>query len=45
VGVTYACGTGSTASSYVGYRVGLLEKKVLVKNRGGDLKITIEPKL
>jgi diaminopimelate epimerase len=42
-GVTYACGTGSTASAFVGYRLGLLDPVVKVVNRGGNLMISINP--
>jgi diaminopimelate epimerase len=34
-----ACGTGSTASAYVGWMTGKLKRKVIVKTRGGILQI------
>jgi diaminopimelate epimerase len=40
-GFTLACGTGASASVIAGYKLGLLEKEVLVHLPGGDLIITI----
>lgn len=37
--MTLACGTGSTASAYVGWMTGRLKRKVVVKTRGGNLEI------
>ena len=37
--MTLACGTGSTASAYVGWMTGRLNRKVTVKTRGGNLEI------
>lgn len=34
-----ACGTGSTASAYVGWMTGRLKRKVIVKPKGGKLEI------
>jgi diaminopimelate epimerase len=39
-GFTLACGTGATSTVIAGYKLGLLEKDVLVHLPGGDLKIT-----
>lgn len=43
-GFTYACGTGATASTIVGYKLGKLDENVLVHLPGGDLFITIYTK-
>ena len=43
-GVTFACGTGSTASAFVGFKTGKLEKEVNVHNRGGLLVIDAQEK-
>ena len=40
-GVTQACGTGSTASSYVANTMGFVGDTVLVHNPGGDLTVRI----
>jgi len=40
-GFTMACGTGATGTVISGYRLGLLEKDVLVHLPGGDLQITV----
>jgi diaminopimelate epimerase len=40
-GVTLACGTGATSSVLAGYRLGLLDKEVLVHLPGGELRITV----
>ncbi|NNN18626.1 MAG: diaminopimelate epimerase [Acidimicrobiaceae bacterium] len=40
-GVTQACGTGSTASSFVANRLGLIDDVVVVHNPGGDLTVRI----
>lgn len=40
-GITQACGTGTTASSFVAYHLGLVEKQVTVHNPGGDLMVNI----
>lgn len=37
---TLACGSGACAAVVIGHRLGLLDKKVLVSQRGGDLTIT-----
>jgi len=34
-----ACGTGSTASAYVGWITGRLKRRVVVRTRGGILQI------
>lgn len=39
VGETLACGTGACAAAVAGIRMGLLEAPVLVRARGGDLRI------
>lgn len=43
-GFTMACGTGATSTVIAGYKLGLLEKNVLVHLPGGDLKITVYEK-
>ncbi|OED30794.1 diaminopimelate epimerase [Methanosphaera sp. WGK6] len=40
-GFTYACGTGTTSCVLLGYKMGLLNEKVLAHLSGGDLNITI----
>ena len=40
-GITMACGTGATACVIAGYRLGILDKNVLVHLPGGDLKIEV----
>jgi diaminopimelate epimerase len=40
-GFTMACGTGATSTVIAGYKLGLLEKDVLVHLPGGDLQITV----
>lgn len=40
-GFTYACGTGATACSIVGYKLGKLDENVLVHLPGGELFITV----
>ncbi len=40
-GFTYACGTGTTSCVLLGYKNGLLSKKVLAHLSGGDLYITV----
>lgn len=40
VGVTLACGTGSTTSAFVGHSMGLLDSVVDVHTKGGVLTIT-----
>ncbi|MDR0911949.1 MAG: diaminopimelate epimerase [Methanobrevibacter sp.] len=43
-GYTHACGTGATSSVLVGYKLGKLDKKVLVHLPGGDLEIEVYEK-
>jgi len=43
-GFTMACGTGATSTVIAGYKLGLLEKNVLVHLPGGDLKIAVYEK-
>ncbi|MDI6643831.1 MAG: diaminopimelate epimerase [Methanobacteriaceae archaeon] len=43
-GITMACGTGATACVIAGYRIGKLDKNVLVHLPGGDLKIEVYEK-
>ena len=43
-GFTMACGTGATGTVISGYKLGLLDKDVLVHLPGGDLKITVYEK-
>ena len=43
-GFTMACGTGATSTVIAGYKLGLLEKDVLVHLPGGDLMITVYEK-
>ncbi|GAB4308102.1 MAG: diaminopimelate epimerase [Methanobacteriaceae archaeon] len=43
-GITMACGTGATACVIAGYRLGKLDKEVLVHLPGGDLKIEVYEK-
>lgn len=40
-GFTFACGTGTTSCVLLGYKMGLLDEKVLAHLSGGDLEITI----
>ncbi|NYB52686.1 MAG: diaminopimelate epimerase [Methanobacteriaceae archaeon] len=40
-GFTMACGTGATATVISGYKMGLLQKDVLVHLPGGDLEISV----
>lgn len=40
-GITLACGTGATSSVLAGYKLGILDEKVLVHLPGGELKITV----
>jgi len=40
-GFTMACGTGATSTVIAGYKLGLLDKDVLVHLPGGDLQITV----
>ncbi|WP_455645665.1 diaminopimelate epimerase [Methanosphaera sp.] len=40
-GFTYACGTGTTSCVLLGYKMGLLNEKVLAHLSGGDLNITV----
>ncbi len=40
-GITQACGTGTTASSFVAYTLGLVDENVLVHNPGGDMAVRI----
>ncbi|TAN25912.1 MAG: diaminopimelate epimerase [Actinomycetota bacterium] len=40
-GITQACGTGSTASSFVANDLGLVDDTVVVHNPGGDLTVRI----
>lgn len=39
--MTLACGTGSTASAFVGWKTGQLKEKVKVRTRGGILEIEV----
>jgi diaminopimelate epimerase len=43
-GFTMACGTGATSTVIAGYKMGLLQKDVLVHLPGGDLQITVYEK-
>ena len=43
-GFTMACGTGATGTVISGYKLGLLNKEVLVHLPGGDLQITVYEK-
>jgi len=43
-GFTMACGTGATSTVIAGYKLGLLQKDVLVHLPGGDLQITVYEK-
>jgi diaminopimelate epimerase len=43
-GFTMACGTGATSTVIAGYKLGLLDKNVLVHLPGGDLQITVYEK-
>jgi len=43
-GVTLACGTGATGSAIVGYKLGLLDKDILLHLPGGDLNFNIYEK-
>jgi diaminopimelate epimerase len=43
-GFTMACGTGATSTAITGYRLGLLDKDVLVHLPGGNLHITVYEK-
>ncbi len=43
-GFTLACGTGATSTVISGYRLGLLDKDVLVHLPGGLLQITVYEK-
>jgi len=43
-GFTMACGTGATSTVIAGYKLGLLDKDVLVHLPGGDLQITVYEK-
>ncbi len=40
-GITMACGTGTTASSFVANTLGLVDNVVIVHNPGGDLSVRI----
>lgn len=40
-GFTMACGTGATGTVIAGYKLGLLQKDVLVHLPGGDLQISV----
>ncbi|MDA8269808.1 MAG: diaminopimelate epimerase [Actinomycetota bacterium] len=40
-GMTQACGTGTTASSFVANAMGLVEETVIVHNPGGDLTVRV----
>ena len=39
--MTLACGTGSTASAFVGWKTGQLKERVIVRTRGGILEIEV----
>jgi diaminopimelate epimerase len=43
-GFTMACGTGATSTVISGYKLGLLDRDVLVHLPGGDLQITVYEK-
>ena len=40
-GITQACGTGTTASSFVAHALGLVDDVAIVHNPGGDLSVRI----
>jgi diaminopimelate epimerase len=42
VGVTQACGTGATASAVAAHRLGLVGRRVTVRQPGGDAVVDIE---
>ena len=43
-GITYACGTGAVSCVITAFKLGLVDKKVLVHLPGGDLKIEVYKK-
>ena len=43
-GATLACGTGATSAVLAGYRLGILDKQVLVHLPGGELNVTVYQK-
>lgn len=42
-GVTLACGTGTSGSSYAAYKLGLIGTDVPVEARGGPMRVQIVP--
>ena len=40
-GVTYACGTGTGASVYCAYKLGLIDDKVDAQTRGGIMNVRV----
>jgi diaminopimelate epimerase len=43
-GATLACGTGATSAVLTGYRLGILDKQVLVHLPGGELEVSVYQK-
>ncbi len=43
VGFTLACGSGASATAFSAYKLKLMGNKILVKQPGGSLEITIKP--
>ena len=41
-GITFACGTGASASAVAAFSRGLTKEKLIVKMDGGDLVISVD---